>query len=224
MEMSDQPTAAFFICRRSTQIEAAEPLQIKDQTYRVQQVFTDEVPANYEPSVAFQRPFDRHVFEQAVRQGITVFLAEANFFTAIGQVDYLSQMTVSHILKRLGFQLVCLTGGFNRQDFYLSEKVAADFLPQYDKSYMSLLRFRASVRKEITGGKVTMEGKGKVLGRQSIIEREPELVERLKSLWQKGYKQVEIVRILQDLGYVNLKGNPYQSPQIGQILRRLRLK
>ena len=60
MEKSNQPTAAFFICRRSTQIEASEPLQIKDQTYRVQQVFTDEVPANDEPSVAFQRPSSKY--------------------------------------------------------------------------------------------------------------------------------------------------------------------
>jgi hypothetical protein len=69
-------------------------------------------------------------------------------------------------------------------------------------------------------GIVDLQGKGKVSGRKSMLESNPELIKHVKELNSGSYTNQEVSDILFKMGYTNSKGNPFHRAQITEFYRQ----
>ena len=90
---------------------------------------------------------------------------------------------------------------------------------RYEKLIVNLIRLRKKVVNE-RKGIVTLTGEGKISGRRSYLEKNPELVLRTRELRSKGYTHKEISKVLFDMGFVNSKGNEFAPTQISRIIKQ----
>ena len=59
---------------------------------------------------AFERYEDRLAFLKGVERKMDMILVESNFFTEIGQTDLFEQRLVQEVIRKIGFELVCIDG------------------------------------------------------------------------------------------------------------------
>ena len=58
---------------------------------------------------AFDRYEDRVAFLKGIQEGIEQILVEDNFFSAIGQTEPFEQKLVQEVIRKIGYQLVCVS-------------------------------------------------------------------------------------------------------------------
>ena len=170
---------------------------------------------------AFKRQTDRLALLKAVEFDANIIICSADFFTAIGQTAQFAQQLVIRALRRLGFDLKA-TQEFQSESYYPVEEDGLQVVRQYEGLYNTIHKLRARVRNEKKGIK-TLDGKGKVSGRKTILEKHPDLGQKLTSLYRLGYSQREIGDRLAEVGIKNSKGNTFNNAQIGRMLKQLNL-
>ncbi len=69
-------------------------------------------------------------------------------------------------------------------------------------------------------GIVDLQGRGKVSGRKSMLESNPELIKHVKELKSGSYTNQEVSDIPFKMGYRNSKGNPFYKAQITEFYRQ----
>ena len=167
---------------------------------------------------AFERYEDRLAFLKGVERKMDMILVESNFFTEIGQTDLFEQRLVQEVIRKIGFELVCIDG-----DSLFSESVVIERDPEelfnivkrYEKLRLTLSRIRTKQKNE-EKGVVNLQGKGKISGRKSYLERDRDLVKKVRQLKMNRYANSEISRILFDLGYKTKTGKEFER---GMIIR-----
>ena len=65
--------------------------------------------------------------------------------------------------------------------------------------------------------------KGKISGRKSYLEKDPELVSRVRKLRMSKYTNAEITKILFDLGYKTKTGKPFGRGMITRLYQQSEL-
>ena len=78
-----------------------------------------------------------------------------------------------------------------------------------------LLRKRQNQEK----GLVDLQERGKVSGRKSMLESNPELIKHVKELKSGSYTNQEVSDISFKMGYKNSKGNSFHQAQITEFYR-----
>ena len=93
---------------------------------------------------------------------------------------------------------------------------------RYEKLRLTLSRIRTKHKKE-EKGIVNLQGKGKISGRKSYLEKDPELVRRVRKLRMSKYSNGEITKILFDLGYKTKTGKPFGRGMITRLYQQSEL-
>ena len=93
---------------------------------------------------------------------------------------------------------------------------------RYEKLRLTLSRIRTKHKKE-EKGIVNLQGKGKISGRKSYLEKDPELGRRVRKLRMSKYSNGEITKILFDLGYKTKTGKPFGRGMITQLYQQSEL-
>ena len=99
---------------------------------------------------AFERYEDRLAFLKGVERKMDMILVESNFFTEIGQTDVFEQRLVQEVIRKIGFELVCIDG-----DSLFSENAVMPRHPEelfnivkrYEKLRLTLSRIRTKQKK-----------------------------------------------------------------------------
>ena len=63
-------------------------------------------------------------------------------------------------------------------------------------------------------------GRGKVAGRKSMLESNPELIQHVRELKSGDYTKQEVTAILFKMSYKTSKGNPFHQAQITEFYRQ----
>ena len=92
-------------------------------------------------------------------------------------------------------------------------------IDRYEKLITTLRKLKKKVANK-KKGILTLDGKGKVSGRKSYLEKNPDLVEMTKKFHDKGYTNREISKVLFDMGHSNSKGKELASVQISRIIKQ----
>jgi len=162
---------------------------------------------------SFERYEDRLAFTKGVEWDTKVIIVQQDFFSYIGQDNWLEQKLTCRALSRVGFELQVITDDFTEleneellftgdESGILHQEEALKTIDRYEKLITSLTKLRRKVSNQ-RKGIVTLDGQGKVSGRKSYLEKNPELVEMTKQLHDKGYTNREISKVLFDMGHVN---------------------
>ena len=69
-------------------------------------------------------------------------------------------------------------------------------------------------------GIVDLQERGKVSGRKSMLESNPELIKHVRELKSGSYTKQEVSDILFKMEYKNSKGNPFHRAQITEFYRQ----
>ena len=174
---------------------------------------------------AFDRYEDRLAFLKGIQEGIEQILVEDNFFSAIGQTEPFEQKLVQEVIRKIGYQLVCVSYyGFVSGDSS-TEKDAEELFQtvmRYEKLRLTLSRIR-SKQKNQEQGIVNLEGIGKISGRKSYLEKDPELVKKVRQLRLGKHTNSEISKILYNLGYKTQTGKPFGRGMITRLYQQSEL-
>lgn len=170
---------------------------------------------------AFERYEDRLAFMKGVERGSDLILVEQDFFFSIGQEDRFQQKLVQEVMSKAGMELVCIDGDF------VSDNIVRDrdsdelfqIVMRYEKLRTTLSRIRTK-QKNQDKGVITVKGKGKIGGRKSYLETDPELVRRVRKLRMGKHTNSEISKILFDLGYKTKTGNPFGRGMITRLYQQ----
>ena len=178
---------------------------------------------------SFERYEDRLAFTKGVERDANTIIVEKDFFSYIGQDNWLEQKLTCRALSRVGFELQVINDDFtgleNEDSLFDTESEILhreDTLMAIDR-YEKLITTLRKLKKKVYNqrkGIVTLDGKGKVSGRKSYLEKNPELVEMTKQLHDKGYSNREISKVLFDIGHSNSKGKELASVQISRIIKQ----
>lgn len=179
---------------------------------------------------SFERYEDRLAFTKGVERDTKVIIVQQDFFSYIGQDNWLEQKLTCRALSRVGFELQVINDDFTEleneellftgdESEILHQEEALKAINRYEKLITSLTKLRRKVSNQ-RKGIVTLDGQGKVSGRKSYLEKNPELVEMTKQLHDKGYTNREISKVLFDMGHVNSKGKELASVQISRIIKQ----
>ena len=172
----------------------------------------------------FERYEDRLGFVKGCEREVDVILVEKNFFSSIGQMDRFQQMLVVEVVRKVGMELVCIDGEFESEE-YTEVKESDDLfemVKRSDKLRVTLSRLRTKQKNEEMGI-LNLKGQGKISGRKSYLEKDPELVKRVRDLRGAGYKNQEISDILLSLGYKTKNGNPFNRGMITKLYKQSEL-
>ena len=93
---------------------------------------------------------------------------------------------------------------------------------RYEKLRLTLSRIRTKHKKE-EKGIVNLQGKGKISGRKSYLEKDPDLVRRVRKLRMSKYTNAEITKILFDLGYKTKTGKVFGRGMITRLYQQSEL-
>ena len=178
---------------------------------------------------SFERYEDRLAFTKGVERDAKTIIVEKDFFNYIGQENWLEQKLTCRALSRVGFDLQVINDGFtgleNENSFHTAElevlhqEDALKVIDRYEKLITTLTKLKKKVANK-KKGILTLDGQGKVSGRKSYLEKNPELVEMTKQLHDKGYSNREIAKVLFDVGHTNSKGKELASVQISRIIKQ----
>ena len=178
---------------------------------------------------SFERYEDRLAFTKGVERDANTIIVEKDFFSYIGQDNWLEQKLTCRALSRVGFELQVINDDFtgleNEDSLFdieseiLHREDTLRVIDRYEKLITTLRKLKKKVYNQ-RKGIVTLDGKGKVSGRKSYLERNPELVEMTKQLHDKGYTNREVSKVLFDMGHTNSKGKELASVQISRIIKQ----
>ena len=172
----------------------------------------------------FERYEDRLGFVKGCEREVDVILVEKDFFSYIGQTDRFQQMLVVEVVRKVGMELVCIDGEFVSEEY--NDVKGSDELfkmvKRSDKLRVTLSRLRTKQKNE-ENGILNLKGQGKISGRKSYLEKDPELVKRVRDLRDSGYKNQEISDILLSLGYKTKNGNPFNRGMITKLYKQSEL-
>ena len=178
---------------------------------------------------SFERYEDRLAFTKGVERDAKTIIVEKDFFKYIGQDNWLEQKLTCRALSRVGFELQVISDDFtgleNEDSLFTTESEtlhqedALKVIDHYEKLITTLTKLKKKVANK-KKGILTLDGQGKVSGRKSYLEKNPELVEMTKQLHDKGYSNREIVKVLFDMGHSNSKGKELASVQISRIIKQ----
>ena len=180
---------------------------------------------------AFERYEDRLAFTKGVERDAKAIIVQSDFFSGIGQNDWLERQLVCRALAKLKFELLVIGDDFSKVEtsnrlLFSGIEPKMDYqedvfksVERYEKLIVNLIRLRKKVVNE-RKGILTLTGEGKIGGRRSYLEKNPELVLRTRELRSKGYTHKEISKVLFDMGFVNSKGNEFAPTQITRIIKQ----
>ena len=173
---------------------------------------------------SFERHTDRLGFLKGCEREVSFILVEKNFFSSIGQIDKFQQKLVQEVIRKTGMDLVCVDGEFISKEYneIKGSKELFDTVKRYEKLRLPLSRIRTKQNNE-KKGILNLEGQGKISGRKSYLETDPELVRKVQKLRDSGYKIRQISDILFNMGYKNKKGNPFHTGQISKLYQQSEL-
>lgn len=199
----------------------------KDSNINIVGVFHDYRTGDSNKS--FERYEDRLAFTKGVERDANTIIVEKDFFSYIGQDNWLEQKLTCRALSRVGFDLQVINDDFtgleNEDSLFDTESEILHredtlmVIDRYEKLITTLRKLKKKVYNQ-RKGIVTLDGKGKVSGRKSYLEKNPELVEMTKQLHDKGYTNREISKVLFDMGHTNSKGKELASVQISRIIKQ----
>ena len=173
---------------------------------------------------SFERYEDRFGFLKGCEREVDVILVEKDFFSSIGQIDKFQQMLIVEVIRKVGMELVSIDGEFISEEY--TDVKGSDELfgmvQRSDKLRLTLSRLRTKQRNE-KKGIVNLQGKGKISGRKSYLQKDPDLVRRVRNLRGSGYKNREISDILFNMGYKTRNGTPFNTGQISKLYQQSEL-
>ena len=200
---------------------------VEDSNIRIIGTFYDYRTGDSNKS--FERYEDRLAFTKGVERDANTIIVEKDFFSYIGQDNWLEQKLTCRALSRVGFELQVINDDFtgleNEDSLFdteseiLHREDTLKVIDRYEKLITTLRKLKKKVYNQ-RKGIVTLDGKGKVSGRKSYLEKNPELVEMTKQLHDKGYTNREISQVLFDMGHSNSKGKELASVQISRIIKQ----
>ena len=200
---------------------------VEDSNIRIIGTFYDYRTGDSNKS--FERYEDRLAFTKGVERDANTIIVEKDFFSYIGQDNWLEQKLTCRALSRVGFELQVINDDFtgleNEDSLFdieseiLHREDTLRVIDRYEKLITTLRKLKKKVYNQ-RKGIVTLDGKGKVSGRKSYLEKNPELVEMTKQLHDKGYTNREISQVLFDMGHSNSKGKELASVQISRIIKQ----
>ena len=200
---------------------------VEDSNIRIIGTFYDYRTGDSNKS--FERYEDRLAFTKGVERDANTIIVEKDFFSYIGQDNWLEQKLTCRALSRVGFELQVINDDFtgleNEDSLFdieseiLHREDTLMAIDRYEKLITTLRKLKKKVYNQ-RKGIVTLDGKGKVSGRKSYLEKNPELVEMTKQLHDKGYSNREIAKVLFDVGHTNSKGKELASVQISRIIKQ----
>ena len=200
---------------------------VEDSNIRIIGTFYDYRTGDSNRS--FERYEDRLAFTKGVERDANTIIVEKDFFTYIGQDNWLEQKLTCRALSRVGFELKVINDDFtgleNEDSLFdieseiLHQEDALKVIDRYEKLITTLTKLKKKVSNK-KKGILTLDGQGKVSGRKSYLEKNPELVEMTKQLHDKGYSNREIAKVLFDMGHSNSKGKELASVQISRIIKQ----
>ena len=200
---------------------------VEDSNIRIIGTFYDYRTGDSNKS--FERYEDRLAFTKGVERDANTIIVEKDFFNYIGQDNWLEQKLTCRALSRVGFDLQVINDDFtgleNEDSLFDTESEILhreDTLMAIDR-YEKLITTLRKLKKKVYNqrkGIVTLDGKGKVSGRKSYLEKNPDLVEMTKKFHDKGYTNREISKVLFDMGHSNSKGKELASVQISRIIKQ----
>ena len=200
---------------------------VEDSNIRIIGTFYDYRTGDSNKS--FERYEDRLAFTKGVERDANTIIVEKDFFIYIGQDNWLEQKLTCRALSRVGFELQVINDDFtgleNEDSLFDTESEILHregtlmVIDRYEKLITTLRKLKKKVYNQ-RKGIVTLDGKGKVSGRKSYLERNPELVEMTKKFHDKGYTNREISKVLFDMGHSNSKGKELASVQISRIIKQ----
>ena len=172
----------------------------------------------------FERYEDRLGFVKGCERGVDVILVEKDFFSSIGQMDRFQQMLVIEVVRKVGMELVCIDGEFISEEYthVKGSDELFEIVQRYDNLRLTLSRLRTKQKNE-EKGILNLKGEGKISGRKSYLQTDPELVRRVRNLRVSGYKNQEISNILFDLGYKTKNGNKFNRGMITKLWNQSKL-
>ena len=173
---------------------------------------------------AFERYEDRLAFLKSVERNTNLILVEQDFFSAIGQNNPFEQLLVQEVIGKMGHQLINIDEQFITGSSRIEKESDELFqiVMRYEKLRLTLSRIRTKHKKE-EKGIVNLQGKGKISGRKSYLEKDPELVRRVRKLRMSKYSNGEITKILFDLGYKTKTGKPFGRGMITRLYQQSEL-
>ena len=153
-----------------------------------------------------------------------LILVEQDFFSYIGQTNPFEQQLIQEVIGKLGHQLICIDEQFITGSSRVEKESDELFqiVMRYEKLRLTLSRIRTKHKKE-EEGVVNLQGKGKISGRKSYLEKDPELVRRVRKLRMSKYTNAEITKILFDLGYKTRTGKPFGRGMITRLYQQSEL-
>ena len=131
----------------------------------------------------FERYEDRLAFLKGVERNTNLILVEQDFFSAIGQTNLFEQQLIQEVIRKIGHQLVCIDDQFISGSSRVEKDSTELFqiVMRYEKLRLTLSRIRTKQKNE-EKGVINLQGKGKISGRKSYLEKDPELVRRVRKL------------------------------------------
>ena len=149
---------------------------------------------------------------------------EQDFFSAIGQTNLFEQQLIQEVIRKISHQLVSIDEQFITFTPRIEQETNELFqiVMRYEKLRLTLSRIRTKHKKE-EKGIVNLQGKGKISGRKSYLEKDPDLVRRVRKLRMSKYTNAEITKILFDLGYKTKTGKPFGRGMITRLYQQSEL-
>ena len=172
----------------------------------------------------FERYEDRLAFVKGVERSTNLILVEQDFFSAIGQTNLFEQQLIQEVIRKIGHQLVCIDDQFISGSSRVEKDSTELFqiVMRYEKLRLTLSRIRTKQKNE-EKGVINLQGKGKISGRKSYLEKDPELVRRVRKLRMSKYTNAEITKILFDLGYKTKTGKAFGRGMITRLYQQSEL-
>ena len=173
---------------------------------------------------AFERYEDGLAFLKSVERKARLILVEQDFFSYIGQNNPFEQRLIQEVIGKIGHQLVNIDEQFITGSSRIEKESDELFqiVMRYEKLRLTLSRIRTKYKKE-EEGIVNLQGKGKISGRKSYLEKDPDLVRRVRKLRMSKYTNAEITKILFDLGYKTRTGKPFGRGMITRLYQQSEL-
>jgi hypothetical protein len=124
---------------------------------------------------AFRRYEDRLGFSKGVEQGVDCIIVEPNFFFSLGQVSSFEQKLIIRMMDNFNCPLVSIAGSFESVSFHhtaANDDDLLDAVVSYEKLRNQLSKLRRKTQNQ-EKGIVDLQGRGKVSGRKSMLESNP---------------------------------------------------
>ena len=129
---------------------------------------------------------------------------------------------VQEVIGKMGHQLINIDEQFITGSSRIEKESDELFqiVMRYEKLRLTLSRIRTKHKKEEEG---IINLKGKISGRKSYLEKDPDLVRRVRKLRMSKYSNGEITKILFDLGYKTKTGKPFGRGMITRLYQQSEL-